>query len=83
MPLALLVGATWAVGVTTAKPVLRFIDALSYMLGRWLLVAPAAFLHSAFTGALHFAIGMAALAGFVDSTLGGLYYLMAMQRTPA
>ena len=85
--LALCSGATWAIGMTVAKPVLRFIDVLSYMLGRWLLVAPFALVFAAVTGTLGFtsgfAIGMAALAGFVDSTLGGFFYLMAMQRTPA
>jgi transporter family protein len=85
--LALASGATWAIGMTVAKPVLRSIDVLSYMLGRWLLVAPLALLYAAVTGTLGFtsglAIGMAALAGFVDSTLGGFFYLMAMQRAPA
>ncbi len=85
--LALSSGATWAIGMTVAKPVLRSIDVLSYMLGRWLLVAPLALLYAAMTGTLDFAsgfaIGMAALAGFVDSTLGGFFYLMAMQRAPA
>mgnify|MGYP001089470592 CR=1 FL=1 len=85
--LALSSGATWAIGMTVAKPVLRSIDVLSYMLGRWLLVAPLALLYAVITGTLDltsgFAIGMAALAGFVDSTLGGFFYLMAMQRAPA
>ena len=85
--LALSSGATWAIGMTVAKPVLRHIDILSYMLGRWLLVAPLALLYAVVTGTLGFtsgfAIGMAALAGFVDSTLGGFFYLMAMQRAPA
>jgi drug/metabolite transporter (DMT)-like permease len=87
MLLALSSGATWAIGMTVAKPVLRHIDVLSYMLGRWLLVAPVALLYAVVTGTLGFpswfAIGMAALAGFIDSTLGGFFYLMAMQRAPA
>ena len=85
--LALSSGATWAIGMTVAKPVLRHIDVLSYMLGRWLLVAPLALLYAVVTGTLDFAsgfaIGMAALAGFIDSTLGGFFYLLAMQRAPA
>ena len=87
MLLALSSGATWAIGMTVAKPVLRHIDVLSYMLGRWLLVAPVALLYAVVTSTLGFtswfAIGMAALAGFIDSTLGGFFYLMAMQRAPA
>ena len=85
--LALSSGATWAIGMTVAKPVLRFLDVLTYMLGRWLLVAPLALLYAVLTGTLEFssafAITMAALAGFIDSALGGFFYLMAMQRTPA
>ena len=85
--LALASGATWAIGMTVAKPVLRSIDVLSYMLGRWLLVTPLALVYAVITGTLGFtsgfAIGMAALAGFVDSALGGFFYLMAMQRAPA
>ena len=85
--LALASGGTWAIGMTAAKPALRHIDVLSYMLGRWLLVTPLALLYAAATGTLAFpsafAVGMAALAGFVDSTIGGLTYLLAMQRAPA
>jgi len=73
--------------MTVAKPVLRHMDVLSYMLGRWLLVTPLALAFGAITGTLEFsglfAIGMAACAGFIDSTLGGLTYLLAMQRTSA
>jgi len=85
--LALASGGTWAIGMTVAKPALRHIDVLSYMLGRWLLVAPLSLLYAIATGALSFpsgyAVGMAAVAGFVDSTLGGFFYLMAMERAPA
>ena len=85
--LALAAGATWAIGMTVAKPVVRHIDVVTYMLGRWLLVAPLALSYAVVTGSLAFAdgyaIGMAVLAGFLDSALGGLFYLMAMQRAPA
>jgi len=85
--LALASGGTWAIGMTAAKPALRHIDLLSYMLGRWLLVMPLALLFALVTGTLFFpslyGVGMAALAGFIDSTLGGLAYMLAMQRAPA
>lgn len=85
--LALASGGTWAIGMTAAKPALRHIDVLSYMLARWLLVAPLALAFAVATDTLTFpsmfAVGMAALAGFIDSTLGGFFYLMAMQRAPA
>jgi len=85
--LALASGATWAIGMTVAKPVLRHIDVLSYMFIRWLLVAPLALIYGLATGAFGFpsgyAVGMAALAGFLDSAIGGFLYLMAMERAPA
>ncbi|MFC2100032.1 DMT family transporter [Candidatus Bipolaricaulota bacterium] len=85
--LALCSGATWAIGMTVAKPALRHIDILSYMLGRWLIVVPLALIYGFATGTFAFAswigVGFAALAGFIDSTLGGLFYMLAMQRTPA
>jgi len=85
--LALASGATWAIGMTVAKPALRHIDLPSYMLGRWLLVAPLALAYAAITGSLGFpgvyAVGMAALAGALDSAVGGFFYLLAMERTPA
>jgi len=80
-------GGTWAIGMTVAKPALRQIDVLSYIIGRWSLVVPLALLFAVATGTLRFpsgyAIGMAALAGFIDSTLGGFFYLLAMERAPA
>jgi len=85
--LALASGATWAIGMTAAKPALRHIDTLSYMLRRWLLVTPLALLYAVITGTLSFpngyAVLLAILAGFLDAALGGLFYLMAMERTPA
>lgn len=85
--LALASGGTWAIGMTVAKPALRHIDVLSYMVARWVLVTGLAGLFAAITKTLTFpnvyAVAMAGLAGFIDSTLGGLFYLLAMQRTPA
>ena len=85
--LALASGATWAIGMTVAKPALRHIDALSYMFIRWLLVAPLALIFGLVTGTFAFpnvyAVGMAAFAGFIDSAIGGFLYLLAMDRAPA
>jgi len=85
--LALASGGTWAIGMTVAKPALRHIDILSYMVLRWVLVTALALLFGAATGSLAFssvyAVGLAALAGFIDSTLGGFLYLLAMERAPA
>lgn len=85
--LALCAGATWAIGMTAAKPALRHADVLTYMVVRWALAVPLAIAYAAITGTLAFpgayAVGMAALAGFMDATLGGFLYLLAMRRVPA
>jgi len=85
--LALCAGATWAIGMTAAKPALRHIDVLSYMIGRWALVIPLALAYALLTGTLAFPswgpVAWAALAGVMDATLGGFFFLMALRRTPA
>jgi drug/metabolite transporter (DMT)-like permease len=85
--LALAAGGTWAIGMTVAKPALRHIDMATYMLARWILVAALALCFALASGTFFFssvyAVGLAALAGFVDAALGGLFYLLAMQRAPA
>jgi len=84
---ALCAGATWAIGMTAAKPALQHIDVLSYMLIRWALVIPLVLLYGVVTGTLILpdwgAVGWAALAGITDAVLGGFFYLLAMRRAPA
>ena len=84
---ALCAGATWAIGMTAAKPALERIDVLSYMLIRWTLVIPLVVLYGAITNTLILhggsAVGWAVLAGITDAVLGGLFYLSAMRRIPA
>ena len=76
---ALCAGATWAIGMTAAKPALERIDVLSYMLVRWMLVIPLVLLYGAVTDTLILhgwgAVGWAVLAGITDAVLGGLLYL--------
>ena len=85
--LALSAAAAWAIGMTSAKPGVRYMDVLTYTLARWGLVSVLAFGYGALTGHLSFpgwtAVGWAALAGVVDSAFGGVFYLLAMERTSA
>jgi drug/metabolite transporter (DMT)-like permease len=85
--LAIAAAAAWAIGMTAAKPAVRHIDRLTYMLGRWAVVATLALVYAGFSRSLSFPglqpVGMAALAGLLDATFGGLFFLMAMERAPA
>jgi len=85
IPLALASGATWAIGMTVAKPALRQTDHLTYLLGRWIVVAALAAGYAAIRGDLFFpgwnAFGWAIGAGLVDAVAGGLLYQLALERT--
>lgn len=85
--LALAAGAAWAAGMTLAKPALRHADPLSYVRIRWVFVGVLALIYGLVTGALRFPgwtpLGFAALAGFVDAAGGGLFYVLAIERSSA
>ena len=85
--LAISAAATWAIGMTAAKPGVRYMDLLTYTLARWLLVSLLALLHGTLTHGLAFPgwwpVALAAGAGVLDSTLGGIFYLLAMERASA
>ncbi|MDD5263923.1 MAG: DMT family transporter [Candidatus Bipolaricaulis sp.] len=87
IPLAVGAAAAWALGMTAAKPALRSWDGLSYLLGRWVLVALLALLYAGVSGQLAFPgwrpAAMAALAGVLDASVGGILYVTALQRTSA
>lgn len=87
IPLALGAAASWAVGMTVAKPAVRAIDFVTYTLFRWVLVACLAVSFGLVTRSLAFpswqALSLAALAGVLDCGIGGLLYLSAMKRTSA
>ena len=85
--LAIAASAFWAIGMTVAKPAVRHIDPVTFIIGRWSVVIIPLVVYGIVTQDLSFpgwaAIGWASLAGVIDATLGGLFYLMAMQRAPA
>jgi len=62
-------------------------DLITYTLARWLLVSVLAFIYALVTHRLAFPgwwpILLAAGAGILDSTFGGIFYLLAMERTSA
>jgi len=85
--LAVSAAASWAIGMTAAKPGVRHVDFLSYILVRWVIVAVLAAIYAAvarqFFVASWVGVGWAAVAGLTDAVAGGVCYLMAMQRTSA
>jgi drug/metabolite transporter (DMT)-like permease len=85
--LAIAAAAFWAIGMTVAKPAVRHMDPVSFTIGRWGLVVVPLLMYGGTLGTINFPgsapIAWACLAGFMDATLGGLFYLMAMQRAPA
>lgn len=85
--LAISAAAAWAIGMTAAKPGGRHMDLVTYTLARWLLVSVLAFLYALVTHRLAFPgwwpLLLAAGAGILDSTFGGIFYLLAMERAPA
>lgn len=85
--LAISAAAAWAIGMTAAKPGVRHIDLVTYTLARWLLVSVLALIYALVTQRLAFPgwwpVLLAAGAGILDSTFGGIFYLLAMERTSA
>ena len=85
--LAISAAAAWAIGMTAAKPGVRHMDLVTYTLARWLLVSVLAFIYALVTQRLAFPgwwpVLLAAGAGILDSTFGGIFYLLAMERTSA
>jgi len=85
--LALAAAASWAIGMTAAKPGVRHMDPISYTWIRWAIVSVLALAYGLLTRSLAVpqwgALGFAILAGVLDSTFGGLFYLLAMERTSA
>jgi drug/metabolite transporter (DMT)-like permease len=82
--LALAASAAWGIGMTAATPAIRHVDRLTYLIARWGLVAVFALAYAILTR--HLAVPSlkpalwAALAGFVDATAGGFFYLLALER---
>jgi drug/metabolite transporter (DMT)-like permease len=82
--LALAASAAWGIGMTAAAPAIRYVDRLTYLIVRWGLVAVFALAFALITRqlavpALEPAI-WAAVAGLVDATAGGFFYLLALER---
>lgn len=84
---AILAAAAWAVGMIAAKPGVRYLDALTYTFIRWLIVALCALIYAILTRQLAFPgwwpVCLAIVAGVLDCALGGLFYLLAIERTTA
>lgn len=85
--LAISAAAAWGIGMIAGKPGVRHMDALTYTFVRWLVVAPFAVAYALLTRQLAFPgwwpVCLAIFAGVLDCSLGGLFFLLAIQRTSA
>ncbi len=83
--LAVAASAAWGIGMTAAAPAIRRVDRLTYLVVRWALVALFALAVAVAFG--HFrapSLGSAlwaVVAGLVDATAGGFFYLLALERS--
>jgi drug/metabolite transporter (DMT)-like permease len=85
--LAISAAAAWAIGMIAGKPGVRHIDALTYTFLRWLIVSFFALIYALLTRQLAFPgwwpVCLAIFAGVLDCSLGGLFFLLAIERTTA
>ncbi len=85
--LAVSAAAAWAIGMASAKPGVRYMDPITYTVARWSLVSLLALVYGLVVGRIGFPgwgpVLLAAVAGLIDCTLGGLFYLLSMQRASA
>jgi len=85
--LAISAAASWGVAMTVAKPGVRHLDPISFLLSRWVLALILALLYGLLTGTLRFpqwgAVGFVVLGSLLNAVIGWTLYLLAMQRSPA
>jgi drug/metabolite transporter (DMT)-like permease len=85
--LALAAAASWGIAMTIAKPILRYMDPLTFLLVRWGIALVPAVSYALLTHTLVFpdwtAIGYVALASLLNVIIGWTIYMLANLRAPA
>jgi len=85
--LALGAAASWGIAMTAAKPILRYMDPLSFLLLRWSIALIPAAAYGLLIHRLAFpgwpAIGWVALASLLNVVVGWTIYMLANQSAPA
>jgi transporter family protein len=85
--LALAAAASWGIAMTIAKPILRYMDPLTFLLVRWAMALVPAVLYGLLTGHLAVpsgaAVGYVALASLLNVIIGWTIYLLANLSAPA
>jgi bacterial/archaeal transporter family protein len=85
--LALAAAASWGIAMTIAKPILRYMDPLTFLLLRWGIALVPAVAYGLLTHTLVFpngaAIGYVALASLLNVVIGWTIYMLANLSAPA
>jgi len=85
--LALAAAASWGIAMTIAKPILRHMDPLTFLLVRWVIALSPAVGYALLTHSLVFpnwaAIGYVALASLLNVIIGWTIYMLANLSAPA
>jgi len=84
---ALAAAASWGAAMTIAKPIVRYMDPLTFLLIRWGMALIPAFAYGLLVHRLAFpgwiAIGYVALASLLNVIIGWTIYLVANQSAPS
>jgi len=84
---ALAAAASWGAAMTIAKPIVRYMDPLTFLLIRWAMALVPALAYGLIVHQLAFpgwiAIGYVALASLLNVIIGWTIYLIANQSAPA
>ncbi len=84
---ALAAAVSWGAAMTIAKPIVRYMDPLTFLLVRWAMAVIPAFAYGLLVHRLAFpgwtAIGFVALASLLNVIIGWTIYMLANQSAPA
>jgi len=84
---ALAAAASWGIAMTIAKPILRYMDPITFLLIRWVIALAPALAYALLTHSLVIpsaaAVAFVALASLLNVIIGWTIYMLANLSTPA
>jgi len=85
--LAVAAAASWGIAMTIAKPILRYMDPLTFLLARWIIALVPAVAYGLLTHRLAVpsaaAVGYVALASLLNVVIGWTIYMLSNLSAPA